>query len=1160
MKNALQKYALFRKIMKFSLGQLIILSIMTSVSFAGITNAQEMLNKKLTLNIKNESLKGILRVIESKADVRFAYTKEAIGSLSGISIVATDEKLSDVLDRLLTPYRIRYEVVGGQIILSQRPNGKDNLSGDAGSSDPASADELIVGKVTDEQGGPIPGVNVVLKGTTIGTVTDADGRYSLGVPALTGTLVFSYIGFTSVEEAIGGRTTIDVTLSEDVKKLESVVVIGYGTATKSQMVGAASVVHASDAGATTITNPAQLLIGKAAGVQVLNSTGVPGSNPQIIIRGTGSFTSVDPLYVIDGIQASGNLFNALAPQDIESITVLKDASSTAIYGAAAANGVVIVTTKKIRGGAPRISVTSQVGTSHAWKKLDLLNASQYVELMKDYAAAKGVAVPAKLNTPEVNRDVTDWQDQIFRNALSTENDVSISGGSEKVLYNLSLGYVTQQATVKDYEYKRVNSRFSLDENLGRFHFGQSLNVRYSKSKGQILNLFFGGVTTYPPYQPIYDSTVMGGYSIVSNVNDLASARNPMQALGVLSNKSDEYVLFPEVFGEVDIVKGLSFRSQVAATYGGGSNSSFQKAYTSSNFIDRPRQASMGLNNYFTYTFENYFSYQAKFDKHDLSATVGTSYIDAGFSNGISETGTNIANDNIQNTNVALVKSIGTSNQGYGTLVGRTKSYYGRLIYSYNDKYTLSGSVRRDGSSNFGPNNRYGNFYGAGLAWNFSEENFIKNSLPFVSDGNLRIGWGRTGNNRFGLGKTDEFAYSGTPAGTLVYSFGPNEGYVPGTTLSTVSNPNLRWEDTEQTDAGIDLGFLNNRLTLTVDWYNRKSSGLLVNVPLPASSGILGVARLGNPSIITNAADVQNKGVEVSLGYQNNVSEDFGYHVGVNFSANKNTTLALGQRQEVPIKDGNINGLGTITYTAKGSPIGSFYGYRVDHVATDQAEIDALNESASSKTGVANTVFQNGLLPGDFIFKDLNGDGIVDSKDQEVLGNPIPKYIYGFNAGVNFKRFDLNLVISGLAGLKLVNATKYYTESVTEAHNTTTALLDRWRQPGDVASLPRAGQNASNLRPSDFYIEDGSYLRVRNLTLGYTFSQPALADFTNNVVRGLRFYVAAQNLLTLTDYSGYDPEVSTQSAGDGDAFIFRRGIDTGQLPQPRTFLAGVQLQF
>lgn len=1158
MKNGLQKRALFRKIMKLSLSQLIMSIIITGVCVAG--NAQQMLDKKLTLTVQNQSLKEILKEIEHKVDVKFAYSLQTIGSLNGISIIATNEKLSEVLDKLLKPYAIRYEAIGEQIILHQYTDPKGAFDKDQRSLQLEQYDAIITGKVTDEKSEPLPGVNIVLKGTSVGTVSDADGRYSLNVPDLKGTLVFSYIGYTSAEVAIEERTAIDVTLSEDVQRLESVVVIGYGTARKSQMVGASSVVTAADAGATTVTNPAQLLIGKAAGVQVLNSTGVPGSNSQIIIRGTGSFTSVDPLYVIDGIQATSNLFNTLAPQDIENITILKDASSTAIYGAAAANGVVIVTTKKVKSGAPRISVTSQVGTSQAWRQLDMLNAQQYVDLMKDYAVTKGVALPAKLNTPEVNVDVTDWQKEIFRNALSTENTVSMSGGSEKVLYNLSAGYVTQEAIVKDFQYKRMNARFSLDEQLGRFHFGQSLNVRYSKSKGQILNLFFSGVTTYPPYQPIYDPSVLGGYSIVSNVNDLASARNPLQALGVLNSESGEYVLFPEAFGEVKLIKGLTFRSQIAATYGGGTNNSFQKAYTSSNFIDRPRQATFGLSNYFTYTFENYFNYNTKFGSHGISATAGTSYIDAGFSNSISETGTNIANDNIQNSNVALLRTVGSSNEGYGTLVGRTKSYYGRIIYSYNDRYTLSGSMRRDGSSNFGPNNRYGNFFGAGAAWNFSEENFIQDALPFISDGNVRIGWGRTGNNRFGLGKTDEYAYSGTPSGTLVYSFGPNEGYVPGTTLSTISNPNLRWEETEQTDAGIDLGFLNNRFTLSVDWYNRKSSGLLVNVPLPASSGILGVAQLGNPSIITNAADVENKGIELTLGFRNQIKEGFGYNVSANLSYNKNTTLALGQAQEVPIKDGNINGLGTITYTAKGSPIGSFYGYRVDHVAIDQTEIDELNEAASSKSGVAGTLYQNGLLPGDFIFKDLNGDGVVNSKDQEILGNPIPKYIFGFNTGINYKRFDLNMVIAGLAGLKLVNSTKYYTESITESHNTTTALLNRWRQPGDVAALPRAGQNAANLRPSDFYVEDGSYLRVRNLTLGYTFSEAALANFSNSVLKNLRLYVAAQNLLTITGYKGYDPEVGTQNAGDGDAYIFRRGIDTGQIPQPRTFLAGVQLQF
>jgi TonB-linked SusC/RagA family outer membrane protein len=1111
--------------------------------------------QNISISQRNTTLEKVFKEIHRQTGYQFFYQDELLQQAKKFDISVKNASIEQVLELCFKDQPLNFTITEKTITIKRKE--EVNVS-NAPPLPPVPID--VTGKVKDENGKPLAGVSVSIVGGKGGVSTDGGGNFSISVPE-NAVLSFSYVGYKTVTIPVKGKTSIEITLNPNVSSMTDVVVIGYGSARKTQLVGSTSIVNAKDAGNTIATNPAQLLIGKAAGVQVLNTIGTPGSNSQIIIRGTGSFTSVDPLYVIDGIQANGNIFNSLSSQDIENITILKDASSTAIYGAAAANGVVIITTKKLRSGTPRVSVTSQVGTSQAWRQLDLLKAKDYVDLIKDYAATKGVQLPAKFNTDSVNRDVTDWQKEIFRNALSSETDVNVNGGSEKVLYNFSLGYITQKATMKDFQYKKINTRFALDETLGRFHFGQSLNIRYSSSKGQIMNLFFDGVTTNAPYQPIYDPTVPGGYSIVSNARDLASARNPLQTLAMNSSKQSEYLLNPQLFGEVNIIKGLSLRSQISATYGGGSSSSFRKAYTSSNDIQQSRQALMGLNNYFTYTFENYLSYNRMFGKHNISAIAGTSYIDEGYSNELSEQGNDIANDNIQNVNVALVKTVFTSNVGYGTQAGRTKSYFGRVIYSFNDRYVLSGSIRRDGSSNFGPRNRYGNFPGAGFAWNFTEEDFIKRSLPFISNGKLRVGWGRTGNNRFDLGKTDVLTYSGNQgAGSLIYSFGADEHFVPGTTVVTTSNPDLRWEETEQTDAGIDLGFLKNRVTLTVDWYNRKSRGLLVNVPLPSSAGLLGVNTLGNASILTNAADAENKGIEVSLGYRSNPKGNFNYNISANISYNKNTTLALGKLSQVPIKDGNINSLGTITITQQGSPIGSFYGKRVDHVARDTAEIVALNAAASAKTGVPGTLYQDGLLPGDFIFKDLNGDGVSDSKDKEILGNPIPKYIYGFNMGASYKQFDFNLVLSGIAGLKLANGTKYYTESVVEAHNTTTAILNRWRKPGDVAALPRAGQSAKNLDPSDFYMENGSYTRLRNITLGYTFSQQSLKSFSHNVISSLRIYVAAQNLFTITDYKGYDPEVGTQDNGGGNAFIFRRGIDTGQLPQPRTFLAGVQFQF
>jgi TonB-linked SusC/RagA family outer membrane protein len=467
-------------------------------------------------------------------------------------------------------------------------------------------------------------------------------------------------------------------------------------------------------------------------------------------------------------------------------------------------------------------------------------------------------------------------------------------------------------------------------------------------------------------------------------------------------------------------------------------------------------------------------------------------------------------------------------------------------------------MRRDGASNFGANNRFGNFPGVGLAWKFSNENFIQNAIPAITDGKLRIGWGRTGNNTLRPFLTDAVTYGGSPNGNLVYSLGTGETFAPGVTINRIPNPNLKWEETDQTDIGLDLGFFANKLNVTVDWYKRKNKDLLVFVPLPTSNGIGGTGG-AKSDIATNAATAQNQGIELSFGYNNSISPDFNYHANVNFAYNKNKVLSLGQQFQAPIRDGAMFNYPAFTYTAAGYPIGSFYGLRIDHVAKDQSEIDALNANAVKVTGKPGAIYQKGLLPGDFIFKDLNGDGVSNDLDQEVLGNPMPKVIYGLNAGANVANFDFNLVVAGVTGLKLVNATRFFTHYADKPRNSTTAVLDRWRNPGDVKPIPRVGQNyATNMQPSDFYIEDGSFLRLRNITLGYTLAKSTLNNITRSVITNLRIYVAAENLLTVTKYKGYDPEISTQ--GSAGNYIFQRGIDDGQYPQPRTFLIGLQAGF
>jgi TonB-linked SusC/RagA family outer membrane protein len=1019
----------------------------------------------------------------------------------------------------------------------------------------------VTGTVRTDLGDLLPNASVVALNEktkyTAGVVTDSNGvfRFSGLPPEGKYSFSISYMGFETqrlndVSLKSGATLTFSVRLNKTVAALNDIVVIGYGTARKKDVVGAFNVVMVKEAGAVNATNPSQLLIGKAAGVQVLQSSGSAGADAQIIIRGTGSFTDINPLYVVDGIQGTKNLFNTLSPQDIESITILKDASSTAIYGSAAANGVVIITTKKGKTGPPRVSFTSQWGIARAWKQLHLLNAAQYVDALKDLAATKNTVLPSKFNTASVLQDSTDWQDAIFRNALVAENDLNISGGGEKVNYSVSATYINQQAILTDATNKRFQARVGLEETLGRFRFTQNIILRQYVGKGNYANII--NAIQYAPYKPILDPSIQGGYSILSNIDDFSNAINPMQEIVMRSQTTRSLAFFPQLSGEVRIIDGLKFRSQFAAEVNSSRSNSYQKQYQASNFLNQARQSTLSFTENSYYMLENYLSYEKLLGRHQFSLIAGQSYIDPGITNGSTIRGTGQPNDNITDVVVAPSQSVTNTYSNYAR--PSVISYYGRLNYTYDNKYILTTSYRRDGASNFGPNNRYGNFAAAGLSWRFSEEAFIKDAFPVLSNGKVSASWGQTGNNNIPNFLNTAKTYQGTPGGALVYSLGSTETFISGTTLTTLSNPDLKWEQTNQTDIGIDLAFLNNHLTVEADWYDRKSIGLLVTTLLPAS---IGVSPTGTqPRKTVNAADARNKGFELTIGYSDKINNDFSFNVSVNGSVNHNEVLSLGNQFSAPIQAGAFTPVPATTYTAAGNAIGSFYGYRQDHVARDADEITALNQEAARKSGKPEAKYQDGLLPGDFIYKDIDGDGVVTAKDQEILGNAIPKYIYGINAGITYKNFDLNLVLSGISGSKLLNGLKLNTSFMSTGHNASTDILDRWRKPGDVAALPRIGQNVTgngNLRPSDWWLEDGSYLRLRNITIGYNTPVSMLNNTTRGAIKSLRIYIAAQNLVTITRYTGYDPEV----AGD---YLFARGIDQGQVPQPRTFLAGIQLGF
>lgn len=1010
----------------------------------------------------------------------------------------------------------------------------------------------IKGRVTDAAGKALPLASVVETGTTNGVRADDQGNYAIKVKP-NAQLTFSYVGYITQTISTADRAVIDVQLQVNTETgLNEVVVVGYGTARRKDVTGAINTITSKDFGNNSASTPSQLLQGKSPGVQIVNSSGTPGSGANIVIRGVGSFTSVSPLYVIDGIQGDAGLFNAINPQDIESITVLKDAASTAIYGAAAANGVVLVTTKRAKSGKPKIAITTQWGIARLPKKLDVLNAVQYHELAKDYAAAQGVTLPDKFNSPDIDVTRTDWQDAITRKGLVTNNAISVSGGSENVLYGFSAGYIDQEAIVQNYHYRAMNFKVYLEEKLGIFRFGQSLSAQFQRNTGNQADLT--AALYMPPYFGIYDPTRQGGFTAATNVKDLSNADNPLTAIYTRETTSRNYLLYPQFFGEISLLKSLKVRSQLAISYGGNNTSDYQRPFINGNDLATGRSATESNSRFNWYLLENYATWNQSFGKHNIQLTVGNTYKDKGNSSFVRAQGTNIPNDEIRNISVALTNTVTGATSGYGNnnvLI----SYFGRMVYNFNDRYILSASLRRDGSSVFGPANKFGNFPGIGFAWNASNEDFMKR-LTWLSDLKVRASWGKTGNNNIAAFQTSVLTYSGSPTGNLVYSFGPDEGFYSGTTVNAIANKNLKWEETIQTNAGFDMSLFGESLGISFDWYNRQNKDLLVYVPIPYSVGAGPTA--GNPTLASNAASAKNTGFEVALNYRHITRGGFSYSVGVNGGYNKNEVLSLGNEFTAPIRDGSFNQNSAVTYTAKGFPIGSFYGRVVDHVAIDQADVDKYNEMASKATNGTVTKYQSNLKPGDFIYKDLNGNGYLDDGDMQVLGNPIPKFVYGGNINLAYKNFDFNLAAAGVSGLKLYKELNYVLLGTSALHNVSTDYLNRWRKEGDIAKYPRAGQNQSdNLQPSDFYIEDGSYMRIRMITLGYTFPQTILNGFSKGVVSSLRLYVTGENLFTFTKYTGFDPEVSQPA---GSSFIFARGIDRGLLPQPKSILFGLQVGF
>ena len=1007
------------------------------------------------------------------------------------------------------------------------------------------ADVPVSGRVTGTDGTGLPGVTVLVRGTSIGTSTNAEGTYNLTAPEGS-TLIFSFVGFTTQTAVVtAGGGAVNMTLREDIQKLSEVVVVGYGTQQRGSVTGAITSVSGRDIASQPVADATQALQGRAAGVTVTQNSGAPGGagGTAVRVRGITSAGNNSPLYVVDGFPLPSadannnsieNQLNSINPNDIESIDVLKDASATAIYGLRAANGVVIITTKRGKAGTASISVDGYRGVQQVWRKLNLLNAEQYAVINNESLIAKGESINPKLADPKSLGDGTNWQDAVFRpTAVIQSYNLTAAGGSEKARYAVSGGYFQQDGTLNGSNFERFTLRANGDVNLSKaVKIGNSLAITHledrqldtGNSEFGVLNNVLQAPPTIPVFNP--DGT---WYEPTATADNYIEPNPVLQSL-ITNAKFVRNRVLSTVFAEVEPLKGLRLRTNVGVDLVFDSNNQF----TPSLGVNSPRNSVAGAfsrNDYNPgYLIENTITYDRTIaDKHHLTLLAGQSAQEFNYSYVQAGRNTYLRND-LQTINSGSPDPTKQSSGGSNSQT-RLASYFGRVNYEFAGKYILQATARYDGSTAFAPGRKFGFFPGASIGWRISEENFIK-EIPTISSLKLRAGYGRVGNPL----NAGQFAYLATINTGITYPFGPTGTVNAGAAPTRAQNLDLRWEDNVQTNVGLDVGLFDNRVEATVDLYDRRSPSLLNNVPPYLVTGTY-------EPVPYNSLSSYNRGIDFSLTTRNLIGPNGGLNwtSSLVFSAYKNQVTDLGVGTP-------FNGAVTRTGVAivrydKNQPFGEFYGYVADGLFQTAEELRLLN--AASPTGLYQS---SGTAPGDIKFKDINGDGVINESDRTYIGNPNPKFTYGLNNTVSWKGFDLNVFLQGSQGNKVYNLNRVYTEGGLYSNgNSSTRVLSRWTGAGTSNEVPRAvaGDPNQNLRVSSYFVEDGSYMRVKVVTLGYSLPKAFINRYGTQT---LRVYVTGQNLLTLTKYSGFDPEVGGS------------GIDRGIYPQSRVLLAGVNLGF
>ena len=1054
------------------------------------TRANDAYSQKtrLSVNFSNTELVTILDKIENQSEFYFLYNEKLIDGSRKVSIDVKDQSLEDILKSLFAGTEVKYMILDRKIILSPDEIIPSQQAG-----------KKVTGNVKDVNGQPIPGASVIIKGSTNGTVTDFSGNFSLSDIPAEATLKISFVGMKSQEVSVANKTTITVLLSEETIGLNEVVAIGYGTTRKKDLTGAVAVVSAKEFDGRENSQFGNALEGKIAGVQISKPSGQPQAGYNIRIRGTSTITAgSEPLYIVDGVPTSS--INEISSADIETMTILKDASSAAIYGASGSNGVVLITTKRGGNEKTKITVNAYNGLANVWKKQNVLDATQYKSLMSEM----GQSVDWSLYPYNTN-----WQDKAFRTARTQNYQIGISGGNEKTNYYISGSYLNQEGVVITNKLERYNFKVNLDHKVSeRIKVGTSVSYNKWKDIDVNENRKYGSIVAMLTGAPVTDIYNADGTTFAINpfIQDL---ENPVALLLKNKHSYQNYRFNGNFYGEVKIVEGLKFKSMFGVEQLNSTYNSWVDPVRSREGRGFKGIAELSTAQTSYWISENTLSYNKVINKHTFNGLAGfvasdkkyeSIYINAkGFGSSAVET----------------VNAGATRTADAGVSQRRNSAALGRLNYAYDDKYLLTANFRADGSSVFGANHKWGYFPSFSAGWRISNESFFK-GIDVVKDLKLRAGWGIVGNDQVG-----DFSSYGLVSPGSFYVFSGN--VVPGTSATSIQNNDLKWESTKQTNLGVDASILDSRISVSADYYIKNTSDMLLNSPIPASVGI------PSNTATKNVGEMENKGFEFQISSKN-LTGDLKWNTDFNISFNKSKITHLDKG--VPIKLGYISDRGNVAIAQEGQPLGMFFGY--------------VSKGVDPQTG-------------NLIFADLDHTGTLSDGDQTIIGNANPKYTFGLNNTLNYGNWTFSVFVQGVQGNQIFNATRIESEGLFDEGNQLTSVLNRWKTAGQITNMPKAdyGINHNSLISSR-YIEDGSFVRIKSATLGYELPK-RISDKLN--LNKLYLYVTAENLFTFTKYSGMDPEVSVYGRTSDNALKnIAPGVDYGTYPQARSFLVGINLTF